>query len=201
MIRVVFFDAGGVLHEDESETIRRRIAQVLGVDYEQYQDLIQTSVEDLLMTGVVSEQELIELLADHAGVPVPKQTEGVIEACLREHYRTHAETYALAAEVRAAGHMVGIISNTSSYHYKVWALDVEPRFTPIILSHEVKFRKPRPEIFKLALQAAACKPEEAFFTDDRFENVQAAQRLGMRAVHYENPRQLRQALRAALVLK
>jgi len=47
----------------------------------------------------------------------------------------------------------------------------------------------RDALFKLGMDAAEC-----VYIDDLEENVTAAGRLGMHAIHYQNPRQLLKAL-------
>lgn len=51
--------------------------------------------------------------------------------------------------------------------------------------------KPNPAIYRLALQLAHVRPEEAMLVDDRAQNAGAARSVGMHAVRYENAGQLR----------
>jgi len=65
-----------------------------------------------------------------------------------------------------------------------------------IYSCAVKASKPSPVIFQAALRAVKSKAQEAAFIDDIPEYVEAARALGLKAIHYRNPVQLRSALRA-----
>lgn len=199
MIRVVFFDVGGVLHDDIAEPIAKQIAATLGVDYIDYASVIQQVIDEL-MCGRCSESQLFHELAHKLKVPIPTQTEGVIEDYFKVHYHRHEEVYALAAEVRSRGYITAIVSNTSAYHYAGWRHDVEGIFDPIILSHEVGAMKPSSEIYEYALHKVGAAPGEVFFVDDRAENVAAAKTIGIHAVQFISAQQLRADLQAASVL-
>lgn len=51
-------------------------------------------------------------------------------------------------------------------------------------SNKMGVIKPNPEFFKIILKAEGFKPEEAFFVDDRIENVEAAKSVGINAVQF-----------------
>ncbi len=55
-------------------------------------------------------------------------------------------------------------------------------------------RKPDCAIYRLALQIAQSPPEESLFIDDRPLNLECAQLLGMRTIHYQNTARLRNEL-------
>jgi putative hydrolase of the HAD superfamily len=51
--------------------------------------------------------------------------------------------------------------------------------------------KPDARIFELAIQKAGVAPENIFFTDDRTENIEAAQRAGIQALLFQSETQLK----------
>lgn len=59
-------------------------------------------------------------------------------------------------------------------------------FDEIILSHEIKITKPDPKVFEYTIEKAGCKPVEIVFIDDGLNNVRAASKLGIYAIHYMN---------------
>jgi glucose-1-phosphatase len=95
-------------------------------------------------------------------------------------------------ESLAARYRLLLLSNTNSIHWEM----VRENYPMIryfhdrILSFEVHFMKPEPEIFQAAVARAGCRAEECFFTDDMADNVEAAKRLGMDAVQFESAAQL-----------
>ena len=55
-----------------------------------------------------------------------------------------------------------------------------------IISSSVRFRKPDEDIFRLALDIAQVRPEQAIYIDDRLLFVEVAQGMGIRRVHHED---------------
>ena len=71
-------------------------------------------------------------------------------------------------------------------------------FEGIVVSGEEKCRKPFPEIYKILFDRHNINPEEAIFIDDNPENVRASKELGMDAILFKSPKQLRSTLKRYL---
>ena len=67
-----------------------------------------------------------------------------------------------------------------------WGLDPHNVFDVYINSAEVGLAKPDPAIYELALTRLDVAPDEAIFIDDNADNVHAAARLGIQAIHFES---------------
>jgi len=63
-------------------------------------------------------------------------------------------------------------------------------FDQTYASNKIGEAKPDPHFFEVILEAEGYKAEEAFFTDDKIENCQAAESLGIKTVHFESPEKL-----------
>ena len=63
-----------------------------------------------------------------------------------------------------------------------------------VVSGEEKTRKPFPEFYQRLLKRYSVKPEEAIFIDDNLRNVKAAEELGIKSVHFQSPKQLKETL-------
>jgi putative hydrolase of the HAD superfamily len=91
-----------------------------------------------------------------------------------------------------------LMSNTNAIHFemlrdhypRIW-----PHFDSLVLSYEVGAMKPRPEIYRTAIERAGCPPEECFYTDDIAEYVEAGRRLGIDAVQFRSVGQLERELK------
>src|SRR5215467_772969 len=103
-------------------------------------------------------------------------------------------------EALARSKRLALLSNTDPIH--VAHLEGHYgffRFFPArarIYSCAVRASKPSPVIFQAALKAVGAKASEAVFIDDVLEYVEAARSLGLAGIAYQNPAQLRAALRA-----
>jgi 2-haloacid dehalogenase len=63
-----------------------------------------------------------------------------------------------------------------------------------VVSGVEKTRKPFPEFYHRLLERYNVKPSEAFFIDDNLRNVKAAEALGIKSVHFQSPKQLKETL-------
>ena len=68
-------------------------------------------------------------------------------------------------------------------------------FAVTIVSGEERLLKPDAAIYELFLGRAQVKAQDCVFIDDTLANVHAAQTLGMHAIHFKDPVDLRQRLR------
>ena len=85
-----------------------------------------------------------------------------------------------------------VLSNTNSIHEQAFNRivfntfqknDLRSFFDTVYLSHHTGFRKPEKEIYKLILNEHNLSPESVLFFDDKLENLNAAQVLGIQTFH------------------
>ncbi len=67
-------------------------------------------------------------------------------------------------------------------------------FEGIVVSGAEKTRKPFPEIYQTLLQRYEVKPELAAFTDDSLANMQGAEAVGIKGIHFQGADELRKTL-------
>lgn len=67
-------------------------------------------------------------------------------------------------------------------------------FDGMVISGLEKMRKPEPAFYQLLLSRYNVKPEEALFIDDNKRNITAAEKLGIKSIHFINAAQLEQEL-------
>lgn len=87
---------------------------------------------------------------------------------------------------------VFLLSNTNEIHltqinkylFDAYGItSINSLFKKAYFSHEVGFRKPDAEIFKLVLNENKLNPSETLFVDDSIEHIQSAQQLGINTKH------------------
>jgi len=95
-----------------------------------------------------------------------------------------------------------ILSNAPSAFFRdiLEKNDLEKYFNEIIVSSEVGHIKPNREIFDIALKKLAVKPSEAIFTDDNIKNIEAAEKLGIKGIHFVNTEQFKKELNSLNIL-
>lgn len=69
-------------------------------------------------------------------------------------------------------------------------------FENILVSGEVKLKKPDPKIYQLLFDRFAIDPAKAIFIDDSLRNVDAAGAAGLHTIHFKSPQQLQYELEA-----
>jgi len=67
-------------------------------------------------------------------------------------------------------------------------------FDGIVVSGAEKMRKPAPEFYQILLNRHQVKPEEALFIDDNYRNILAAEKLGIKSIHFTSAGELRKEL-------
>jgi len=81
-----------------------------------------------------------------------------------------------------------LLSNTDTLHFNY----IKKRFPEIfifdeyILSYKVGSVKPEERIFKIAIEKSEAEPECILFIDDMEENIRAAERTGMKTIHFNS---------------
>ena len=69
-------------------------------------------------------------------------------------------------------------------------------FSDIVISGEEKLIKPDAAIFELALKRFDCRADQCLFIDDRRDNIEAGQAVGLAGHHFKDSRQLEHELKA-----
>jgi 2-haloacid dehalogenase len=85
-----------------------------------------------------------------------------------------------------------------------WSAETFPRaqqkfeflnwFDGIVVSGAEKMRKPAPEFYQILFDRHQVKPEEALFIDDNYRNILAAEKLGIKSIHFTDADSLREKL-------
>jgi putative hydrolase of the HAD superfamily len=199
MIQAVIFDVGGVLLRTEDRTPRQQWEARLGLAPGGAEALVFNSeMGQKAQLGVVAEPELWEWIGAYLNLSSAET------AAFRTGFWSGDEMdKALIAYIRQLKnrYQTAIISNYASnlrpeltHQY-----GIADAFDEIIISCEEKVMKPDPEIFHRALARLRRSPEEAVFIDDFLHNVQAAQAVGMTAIHFQPGIDLPEALRRLCV--
>ena len=84
-----------------------------------------------------------------------------------------------------------MLSNLNMTHFEFLRKTMDGvfnEFHKLVLSYEVGFRKPAPQIYKVALDFAKTSPEKAFYIDDRRDLVDAAAGMGIKGVVFDSER-------------
>lgn len=198
-IRTIIFDVGGVLLHEVDRTPRERAAHKLGITY----DALTTAVFNHPLghratIGEITTPQIWQAIGTSFNLS-PAETTALeqeffagnrIDATLVDHARALRGTYQTAILSNAWDDLRDVI------HHKWHIADA---FDEIIVSAEVGYAKPDPQIYTLTLRTLGVKPEEAVFIDDLELNILAARQVGMYGIVYQNRAQAQRELSEILM--
>lgn len=193
-LRGLITDWGGVLTTPLKEAIQAWLAADR-IDVDGYRTVMREWVKQAyaagegvnpihgLEDGTVEPAEFERRLAARLRTieDTPVAAEGLL-ARMFASFEPVQPMYDLLRRARAAGAKTCLLSNS-------WG-NVYPRelfaeiFDAVVISSEVRLRKPDPEIFRRALDLLDLPAEKCAFVDDIEQNVQAARELGIIGIHH-----------------
>lgn len=180
MIKNIIFDVGGVLLEWNPTKFLQELA--LPSQLEEVFGSLLWGAHD---GGLFSRQEVIEKLPGH----IDRELFSSCTAQLARQLHPIPEMIELFHEVKRKGYRVFILSNMpEEMHQELLALhDFLSSADGQIFSYQVKAIKPQPQIYTALLNTYNLAPEESLFIDDRLDNLEAAEKLGIQTIHCDDP--------------
>jgi epoxide hydrolase-like predicted phosphatase len=186
MKRAVIFDFGGVLMKTLDYRPRHAWDERLSLPHGSVESIVHGSeIWHKTQLGQVTVTDYWNAVARRLGL---RQDEiGQFE---RDYFSgdvldTNLVNY--IQDLRAIGHPIALLSNDSpTLADKLDALGVAHLFDPLVISAHIGVMKPNPTAYLAVLEQLQRKPLETIFVDDRLENVEAANALGIYGIHYRS---------------
>jgi putative hydrolase of the HAD superfamily len=208
-IRAVICDFGGVLTSPLIGAFANFQADT-GVTLEQLGQAMDAGTAQLegahplfeLECGRISEERFLDILRDglepimEGRPPLHRFKETYFDGL-----HPNEEMIALMAELSTSGYRMAILTNNVREWEPIWRakLPVDEIFETVVDSAFVGLRKPDPAIYELTLERLdPVAAEECLFIDDTEVNCDAAEALGIRAVHFRENAQAIAEVRSAL---
>ncbi len=194
-LRALVFDLGGVLVRTEDPAPRAALAARWGLSASRLAyELLDSPLGVQAQLGKRHPQDLWRELLQRYG-----ERELDPDEANRRFWAGDRFDEVLIAHLRywRGRYRLGLLSN-AWITLRSW-LETTPLkglFDAVVISAEEGLMKPDPRIYARILGMLEVLPQEAAFVDDRPENVEAARRLGMHAIHFQNRDQVLQDLTA-----
>ncbi len=196
-IRAAFFDLGGVIVRTEYQTPRQRLAERLGMEYDELEKLVFASVSSQQASmGQISAEQHWQTVTKRLGKP-PSEAQRIRE----EFFGGDIVDRDLLAFIRALRPRIytGIISNAwPDLREYIVKQKFDDAFDHLVISAEVGVMKPEERIYRIALEQAGVSPSEAVFVDDMPVNIEGCRAVGMHGIHFRTPQQALAELREML---
>lgn len=182
MIRAVLFDYGGVIAPGgRSSDIAIRLCALLGLPEDQAQTLFIPLFQQFTR-GKIDESAFWSAVESQADIPVNHAQRHAWDSWWG--VQPYPEILKLVNQLRQADYAIGLLSNIiPPAEATIAAGGGYSHFDFTILSCEVGYAKPDPEIYQLALEAfGSVRPEEIVFIDDQSRCLPPAENAGMQTI-------------------
>lgn len=187
------FDMGGVVVKHSDSSLERLLLRDFGIaDHENFSSL-DPRLPALLAEhskAAIDEEEMWNQFTHMTGIAVPKHNESLWGRYFKPELDEHV--VAIIEELKLKGYRVVCATNTEDAHFKhhrvAGQYDI---FDAVYASLQLKEVKPEPAFFAQILASEQVEPEEVVFVDDLSENCEAAANLGINAIVYGDPVELR----------
>jgi putative hydrolase of the HAD superfamily len=149
------------------------------------------------ITGRVSDEEWRSAVAEDLAEPCgsPQRARELVAAWSELTGRVDEEVLHLLAGARQAALPVVLVSNaTTRLEADLARLGLDRALDAVVNTARIGVAKPDHRVYRIAAERAGVELSRCLFVDDSATNVAAARALGMPAVHYRRPADLRAAL-------
>lgn len=189
----LYFDLGNVLLFFDHRRAARQMAEVAGVPAELVWEIVFASgLEHQYEAGQISTKEFYEIFCEKIGARPDDQA---LAAAAGDIFEVNAPLVDLLGQLSAAGHRLGLLSNTCELHWNHFSSGCYPpipaAFHALALSFRIGCMKPEAKIYAAAAEIAGVAPQEIFFVDDIAGHVASARDFGFDAVQYTTPKALK----------
>jgi len=177
--KTVFFDLGNVILFFSHDKMCEQLAKVAGKEVHAIKHLLfQTPLVDSYEKGNIDTQVLFQFFSQTFGCNV--RYEDFLEA-LCDIFVLNHPMIPLLSQLKQQGNELILLSNTCPAHFE-FATHKYPElkiFDQLVLSYELGYRKPDPNIYQYALKKSSFEINDCFYTDDIKEYVEKASSLGI----------------------
>ncbi|MFB5087751.1 HAD family hydrolase [Psychrobacillus sp. PGGUH221] len=194
-VKVIFFDAGGVLFDTFLKGDDRIRYILLERGYQKSKiDVAIMKAKQIKLTFISNWNEEEQYYKRYYGTIAKElgEIELTNELFLFTHFAGHCELFPEVKgllEELSKEYRLAVISNAMpSMDWIFDRLGIRKYFDSIILSAFVKEEKPGEAIYNIALNHAKAIKEESIFIDDKIENIEGAERVGIRGIYLDRNR-------------
>lgn len=188
-IKNIILDLGGVIINLDTQQPFTTFKELFADNYLEIETTFKAmNLFNNFEIGKVSAEEFILFFLNRHPNLTPKQVVAIWNSMLLDIPK---ERIVLIRKLTLK-YNVFLLSNTNEIHltqinhylFDTYGItSINSLFKKAYFSHEVGFRKPDTEIFKLVLNENKLNPSETLFVDDSIEHIQSANQLGIITKH------------------
>lgn len=191
MIRNIVFDLGGVIITLDRQAC---VDSFKKLGFKDFDDILNDFVQDGFFLefekGSIDAVRFREIICDHIGHSVKdEQIDSAMGDFLSDIPVKRFETLSKLKK----SYNIFLLSNTNPIAmdkvkdiFSAYGIDMNDCFDKMYLSYQMKMVKPNSEIFLKLLEDSGIKAEESLFIDDGEMNINTANLLGFKTLHFIN---------------
>ncbi len=184
MINTIFFDLGNVLVDVDKSSAFIKIAELTGLDIQTVTEAANSRLEKDFGRGKYSTDEYLNLLYKKYNIP-KTITLGKLVKIWELPFSPNKPVLNILPKLRRQV-KIFLLSNTNAIHIRAieQKYNILRNFDGSVLSFEVGYCKPEPEIYYKALRQSNTPPENSLLIDDLEENVLGAEKVGIKGFKF-----------------
>lgn len=193
LVKLIIFDLGGVVIDFVEHYAYSYISKKLGISYGKVASVISALLYNELEYGDLTNEEFLDSVSKALGVNKRK-----LYNAWEESFKTTAkpkqDTIRLVKKLSKHYTVVSLSNITESRYFLSLELFDRHIFYKIFASCFLHARKPEAKVYKKVLESMHTAPEDAVFIDNLAENVQGAERVGIRSILFYSAKQAEREL-------
>lgn len=197
MIKTIIFDNNGVLVTSNEETGFPALEKYLGKEKMREFIPIYKKLAEKLDEGKITTDNFFQMAVRKTKVKITAEK---LKAIQYGSFKIKKEVLNIAKSL-SPKYELAVLSNFGDGYWelnKKWRIDnIIPRRN-IFVSYKFKTRKPKLKIYRLVLKKLGRKPSEVIFIDDDPIFVRAAELVGINAILFTTPHELKKKLKYIL---
>ena len=198
MLKNIVFDLGGVVVAHNEEGFREKLGKFFDFVFGPDMKCVPSFWVDYDL-GILTIDETAAEVAKYRDCDAETAKMHMLQAiALQEEVEPTVE---LIKELKAKGYKLYVLSNMSKEYIEfLRKLPVFDYFDYQVVSSEVHLGKPDHKIYNYLLEHCELNPAETIFIDDRKDNVEVAESVGIVPFHFDrrNPQQACDELRKVI---
>ena len=193
----IVFDFGGVMTGEQNREIvvqfLKETFQLSDTDFDKVNEEKRRAIK-----GGVSDEEFWIAYGKEKGIKLSPDFKNSFKQVMKEAISINPEMYQLVDQLKGQK-PVAMLSNIDARLSKlVRSFGFYDPFYPCLLSCEIGCEKPDRKAYEILMNELGLPPAEIVFIDDMPENIEAASKLGLDAILFESPAQIRSELNKSL---
>lgn len=190
-IKVIVFDYGGVIKINDNDLFAD-ICEYLNITKEEW-EREYFKVNHLFNTENVRSEDVFKMIVSkfNEGEEAINHASDLLKSN-KGKYHLNNELIEFIKDLREKGYKTALLSNNSTeLRNKLKEDGIIDIFDEIIISAEVGFQKPQPEIFQILFDKLKVKASEVVFIDDSYRSLEGAYSIGYVPVLYKDNESLK----------